>query len=146
MKSIKYLRLKGKYDQKFEKAATDYLNKSVRTLMEDDPATAYRCLKRLAAQPGDHPDEGSFTLESHQVDNLTPEQSIERIAQHFANISQEFLPLNYNLLPADVRDNIDQPICESKIPELPDHDVYQKIRKSKKPKSSVPGDLPRKLY
>ena len=31
------------------------------------------------------------------------------------------------------------------MPELPDHDVYQKIKKSKKPKSSVPGDIPRKL-
>ena len=31
------------------------------------------------------------------------------------------------------------------MPDLPVHDVYQKIQKSKKPKSSVPGDIPRKL-
>ena len=145
LKSTKYLRLKEKYDLKFETAATNYLNKSVKSLMEDDPATAYRRLKRLAAQPGDHQDEGTFTLSSHLENNLTPEQSIERIAQHFANISQEFLTLNYNLLPADVREKLDKPVSDSELPELPDHDVYLKIRKSKKPKSSVPGDVPRKI-
>ena len=88
LKSIKYLRLKENYDKKFKIAAANYLDKSVRSLMEDDPGTAYRCLKRLAAQPGDHPDEGAFTLESHLENNLTQEQSIERIAQHFATISQ----------------------------------------------------------
>ena len=113
--------------------------------MEDDPGTAYSCLKRLAAQPGDLPDEGSFTLLSHQENNLTPEQSIEKIAQHFANISQEFLPLNYNLLPEDVQAKLRKITSESEMPELPDHDVYIKIKKSKKPKSSVPGDIPRKL-
>ena len=145
LKSLKYLRLKAKYDEKFKIAAVDYLQKSVRSLMEDDPATAYRCLKRLAAQPGDHPDEGTFTLVSHEEDSLTPEQSLERISQHFANISQEFLPLNYDLLPTDVQVKVDQPICENELPELSDHDVYMKIRKSKKPKSSVPGDLPRRI-
>ena len=144
-KSIKYQRLKSKYDKKFKIAASDYLDKSVRTLMEDDPGTAYRCLKRLAAQPGDHTDEGSFKLSSHQEANITPEESIDRIAEHFSIISQEFAPLNYHLLPPDVQAKVDLPISESDIPDLPDHDVYQKIKKSKKPKSSVPGDIPRKL-
>ena len=113
--------------------------------MKDDPGKAYRCLKRLASQPGDHADEGDFTLTAHLNENLTPEQSIERIAQHFANISQEFAPLNYNLLPSDVQAKVDQPLVDNEMPDLPDHDVYEKIRKSKKPKSSVPGDLPRKI-
>ena len=128
-KSMKYQRLKENYDRKFKIAASDYLDKSVRTLKEDDPGTAYRCLKRLAAQPGDHPDEGSFSISSHLDGNLTQEQSIERIAQHFATISQEFVPLNYDLLPPDVQAKVDQPISESEVPDLPDHDVYQKIKK-----------------
>ena len=109
--------------------------------MEDDPGTAYRCLKRLAGQPGDHPDENNFTLSSHQDDNLTAEQSIERIAQIFSNISQEFTPLKYNLLPPDVQSKINLPTSENKIPKLPDHDVFQKIQKAKKNKSTVPGDI-----
>ena len=96
----------------------------------------------MAAQPGDNQDEGSFTLLSHLEDNLTPEESI---AQHFASISQEFLPLNYNLLPPDVQIKLDQQIIESELPEIQDHDVYLKIKKTKKPRSSVPGDLPRRI-
>ena len=143
-KSQKYLRLKGKYDLKFRQAADDYLNKSVRTLMEDDPGTAYKCLKRLAAQPGESESESDFILTSHLEANLTSEQSLERIAQHFANISQEFTPLNISLLPPHVQAIINQP-KSNQIPQLQEHDVYQKINKTKKPKSSVPGDLPRKL-
>ena len=138
-KSMKYQRLKISYDKKFKIAASKYLKMCVGTLMEDDPGTAYRCLKRLAAQPGDLQDEGNFTLSSHQDDNLTPEQSLEKIAQHFATISQEFEPLNTNLLP-EVK--VTAPVSES---DLPGYDVFEKIQKSKKPKSSVPGDIPRKL-
>ena len=142
-KSEKYFRFKGKYELLFQKAASDYLDKSVRTLMEDNPGAAYKCLKRLAAQPGVNESESDFTLKSHQDANLTSEQSLERIAQHFANISQEFSPLNISLLPPDVRANIESE--SDKIPIMVEHDVYQKIKKTKKPHSSVPGDLPRRL-
>ena len=40
---------------------------------------------------------------------------------------------------------INQSVNLCDIPEIPDHEVFEKIRKSKKPKSSVPGDIPRKL-
>ena len=62
--------------------------------MEDDPGRAYRSLKKLAARPGDCSDEGSFTLSSHVDENLTSIESTERIAEHFAKISQEYPPLN----------------------------------------------------
>ena len=113
--------------------------------MEDDPGTAYKCLKRLVAQPGDQPDEGSFTLTSHQEQRLTPKQSLEQIALHFSNISQEYDALSYDLLPPDVQAKIDEPVNIEDVPDISDHDVFEKIRKSKKPKSSVPGDIPRKL-
>ena len=102
-KSEKYLRLKKLYDEKYEKAASAYLDKNVRSLKEDDPGKAYRSLKKMAARPGDCSDEGSFTLQSHLEDNLTDEESMEQIANHFSQISQEFPPLDYNLLPDQVK-------------------------------------------
>ena len=93
-KSDKYLMLKNRYDEKLLIASQKYLDKNVRSLMEDDPGKAYRTLKKLAARPGDCTDEGSFTLSSHVEDNLTNEQSTEKIAQYFAQISQEYPPLN----------------------------------------------------
>ena len=144
-KSENYLRLKKSYDEKFKNAAKAYLEKNVRSLKEDDPGKAYRSLKKMAAQPGDCSDEGSFTLISHLEDNLTNEQSIERIAQHFAQISQEFPPINYNLLPDNVKSKLDRPIDPDDIPEIQDYAVYEIIRQSRKPRSSVPGDLPRRI-
>ena len=48
-KSEKYRRLKKLYDEKYEKAASAYLDKNVRSLKEDDPGKAYRSLKKMAA-------------------------------------------------------------------------------------------------
>ena len=144
-KSVKYLRLKKCYDDKFENAAKAYLEKNVRSLKEDDPGKAYRSLKKMAAQHADCSDEGSFTLISHLEDNLTVEESTERIAHHFAQISQEFPPLNLNLLPDSVKVKVQEPTNPEDLPDIPDYEVYDKIKRSKKPRSSVPGDLPRRI-
>ena len=124
-KSQKYLRLKEKYDLKFKQAASDYLDKSVRTLMEDDPGTAYKCLRRLAARPGDFPDDNNFTLTSHQEANLTAEESLEKISQHFASISQEFTPLDKNSLPPDVQYNINQAKIKHIYNRMMQYEIYK---------------------
>ena len=48
-------------------------------------------------------DEGSFTLISHLEENLTIKESAEKIAEHFAKISQEFPPLGLKMLPDSVK-------------------------------------------
>ena len=61
----------------FEKLETEsYLNKNVRSLIEDNPGKAYRSLKKMSSQPGDCEDETSFTLLWHIEDNLTSTESI----------------------------------------------------------------------
>ena len=145
VRSEKYFRLKKVYDEKYEKATKDYLEKNVRSLKEDDYGKAYQNLKKLGAQPGDCTDEGSFTLSSHMDENLSTEDSIERIANHFAKISQEFPPLCETLLPDTVKEKVSQIFSAQDLPEITEHNMYKAIRKSKKPKSQVPGDLPRRL-
>ena len=144
-RSDKYWRLKDCYDRKYKKAAEEYLEKNVRSLKEDDPGRAYQSLKKLGAQPGDCSDEGSFTLLSHLEENFTTQESAEKIAEHFAKISQEFPPLGLNLLPDNVKAKITAPVNPTEVPEISDYDLYRAIRKSKKPRSQVPGDLPRRL-
>ena len=126
-------------------ASQAYLNKNVHSLMEDDPGRAYRSLKKLAARPGDCTDEGSFTLSSHVDENLPSVESTERMAEHFVKISQEYPPLNPELLSPHVKMKIDNPGCPEELPRIEDYQVYNNIKKSKKPRSSVPGDLPRRL-
>ena len=144
-RSDKYRRLKNNYDRKYKKAAEEYLEKHVRSLKEDELGKAYQSLKKLGAQPGDSSDEGSFTLISHLESNLTTEESGEKIAEHFAKISQEFPPLGLNLLPESVKAKVTAPTNLSEVPEISDYEMYRAIRKSKKPRSQVPGDLPRRL-
>ena len=75
--------------------------------------------------------------------SLSPDQSAERIAEHFASISQQYPPLNTDLLPARVKEKIQY--CNTGPPEISDYDVYCKIRAAKKPKSCLPGDLPKSI-
>ena len=144
-KSQKYFELKSCFELKLSKAAADHLNKNVRALKESDPGRAYTTLKKMGAQPGDILDEGSFTLLNHLEANLTNQESVERIADHFAQISQEYSPLSTDNLPQRIKDKLISKFDGIIAPQLDELQVYQKISKAKKPKSGVPGDLPRTL-
>ena len=44
----------------------------------------------MGCQPGDELDDGTFSLIEHLEANLTNKQSVEKIAEHFSQISQEY--------------------------------------------------------
>ena len=92
-KSEKYEKLAKEFKKKYKIAATKYMEKNVEALKELNPGQAYKVLKRMAAQPGDCQDSNTFSLPSHIKDNLTNEECAERIAEHFAAISNTFPPL-----------------------------------------------------
>ena len=87
-KSVKYLRLKGLYDEKFKIAAENYLQKNVTSLKKSDPKKAYSLLKKMEAKPGDCMDDGYFTLKNHE--HLSVNLQVEEIATHFSKISQQY--------------------------------------------------------
>ena len=93
----------------------------------------------MGAQPGDCTDSQTFTLPSHQADGLTDKQVAEKIAEYFASISKEFLPLDVNTLPERVKCRLR---TKSVPPVITEFECYQKIVAAKKPQSAVPGDLP----
>ena len=112
--------------------------KNVTELKLSDPSKAYSVLKRMGAQPGDCDEQGSFNLINHTDANLTTEESIEQIAQYFAQISQEYPPLDIELLPQHVKDKINGPVDPDDLPpQLSDYDVFEQISKSRKTKSTV---------
>ena len=74
----------------FERHTKITIKKNVSDLMNDDPGKAFATLRRLGAQPGDGLDDSSFDIVDHLEKNLTAEQSVEMIADHFSKISQEF--------------------------------------------------------
>ena len=128
---------------KFKEEAEKYLNKNLGNIRQSKPGQIFSVLKRLGAQPGEGSESNIFSLREHETECLSPDQSAERIAEHFASISQEFPPLNVNLLPSRVKDKILS--CDSKPPQISEYDTYCNLRSTKKPKSGVSNDLPKEL-
>ena len=140
-KSAKYKRLDAEFVLKYKLEAKKFIVKNVESLKECNPGKAFNTLKKLGARPGDCTDSGGFTLPGHSSDKLTDQQSAERIADHFAEISNEFPPISVANLPGRVQSKLI--LDESPPPEVSPEQVWEKMKKAKKPKSGVPGDLPR---
>lgn len=141
-KSEKYRSLTSLYNTKFKRASADYLEKIMLEFEDSNPGKANKLLKRLGAQPGDVPDESNFTLPKHQELGLCAEESADRIAQKFADISQEFPPIKITNLPERVQAEI---MKTENVPFISRQMVETKIEKAKTTKGGVAGDLPAKL-
>ena len=141
-RSDKYIELSKQFDLKFKKAAHNFLEKNVRSLKEDEPGKAYATLKRMGAQPGDGLDDGSFSLLEHLEANLTNKESVEKIAQHFSRISQEYPALDKEKLSQTVQDKLRDRL-KANLPYLSRYKVENMMKKAKKTKSGVPGELPK---
>ena len=53
-------------------------------------------------------------------------------------------PLDHNLLPEQVKAKLESQINPEMLRDILDYKVYEQIKRSKNPTSSVPGDLPRR--
>ena len=142
-KSDKYVKLLEKFDKKYKMAAKEHLFKNVKSLKEENPGKAYSVLKKMGSQPGDCMEEGSFRLLEHIEKNLSDEVSADKIADHFASISQQYPPLNRSNLPTYVQDKMAD--TTTVLPVIDEVEVWEKISHAKKPKGGVPGDMPKKL-
>ena len=143
--SDKYKSLLKEFQLKYKTAAQKYLKKNTEALKQTNPGQAYRILKTMSAQPGDCTDNNTFSLPSHVADNLTNQESAERIAEHFSQISQEFTPLDATNLPTRVKIKLDTAYADGGPPTVSVQDTLKKINGAKKPKSGVPGDLPAEI-
>ena len=114
-------------------------------LKVEHPGKAAATLKRMGAQPGDCLEGGSFTLLNHLQEGLTVEQQLERLSHYFVSVSQEFPPLELDQLSERTRQKLSE-IREENIPQVQEHEIFLILDKCKKKKSSVPGDMPPRLF
>ena len=142
-KSDRYTRLLKEFEVKFKKTAGDFMRKNIDSLKNTNPGRAYSILKKMGAQPGDCEETNTFTLPTH--DNLTIQEATDRIAEHFSKVSREFPPIDEDQLPERVTLKTNSPESESPIPKISEHEVYENIQAANKPKSGVPGDMPKRL-
>ena len=144
-KSEKYQEILKKYDDKMLIASKQHLRRNVTDLMEAAPGRAWATLKRMGAQPGECGEEGSFTLTDHLEQNLTLEESLEKIVTYFSAISCQHPPLDTELLPERVKFKLLTPNNPADIPNISAYDVWQIQQGRHKTQSCVPGDIPPRL-
>ena len=143
--SPKFRELKKGYNELFHETSESYFKNVVDSVRTSKPGKAYRLLRKLGARPGEDEEDATFMLPEHTELNLSPEQSADRIADHFASVSQEFDPVNISRLPSRVQRLFNLPESESELPIIEEHDVWSKICQAKVTKSVTPGDIPGKL-
>ena len=120
-----------------------YKQKIIDEVSDGKRGSTYPALKKLGLRPGTEK-QTWFQLPSHTEQQLSSAQSAELIADHFCHISQEFSPLSVTQLPPNIQHYLTV-VDQNEIPSIQPSFVLKKIRKAKKPRSSVPGDLPPKL-
>ena len=143
-KTQKYQDLKSKFDTKFRQEFFRYKAKIEMEVKEGKRGSSYSVIKKLGLRPGEvsHPE---FILPEHAVNNISPARSAEILADYFSAVSQEYEPLDVANLPPNIQAYLSTNDGTDPAPFLSIAAVYQKLVKSRKPNSSVPGDLPKKV-
>ena len=138
-RSAKYLELKSKLDMKIKTEAEKYKQKILSEVATGKRGNSYKALRKLESG-GKSGKSANFTLPSHAEENLSSEQSAEKLAEYFSKISQEYDPICTEKFPPWIKDKLVIGKTDSKKPVLEEYQVYEKLLKSKKPNSIVPGE------
>ena len=102
------------------------------TLKTSNPGKWYKLVKQIGAN-----NDQFDPTEIESLKGLTPEAAAEKIADFFAQTSNEYSPVNTSTLPSYL------PALPP--PQLNEIQVYNKLAKLKKTKSTHPIDIPCKL-
>ena len=133
-KSEKWKSLMKKSRSMIKKAKKNFSENFITNLKDTDPSTWMKRMNRL----GKASFEAEHTGWQFQSEHLGDQELTDEMADYFANISNEFTPVNPSLL------DLVPPGAEfvSEVPCIPEeHEVFLILKSSKKT-SSVPFDLP----
>ena len=99
----------------------------------------------MGAQPGECGGQGAFTLTEHLEENLTTEESLERIVQYFSDLSCQHPPLNVETLPDRVQQKLNSDINTEELTNISANQIWEIQKGRKKSQSAVPGEFPLRL-
>ena len=83
----------------------------------------------------DQMSQGNIRVEA--LDGLSNRESAQKIAEHFASISNEYKPVDFTHLPSY--------LPAPPPPQVDEYQVYLKLKRQKKTKSTLPIDVPENL-
>ena len=132
-KSKKHKKLKSKFKKLKRNTVKTLYSGFVSDLKVTNPGKWYHMAKKIGAV--DKMSGGDIHVES--LSNFDNAECANKIAEHFASVSNEYSPVNNELLPCYL------PALPP--PQVTEHDVYLRLEKMKKTKSTLPIDIPEKL-
>ena len=121
-----------------------YREKIMDEVIQGERSSAYKAIIKLGNQPGER-GQHELVLTSHQELGLTAQQSGDRLADHFSNISRTLDPLSLELFHPALRQALEDGRSSQDKPVLTQHQMYRKIKQETKPKSVVHGDVPMQI-
>ena len=143
-RSPQYMQAKENFEKRKVLEAIKYRKKIMNEVQEGKRNSGYKAIRKLGDQPGEGV-KRAVVLPAFVEQGLSAQQSADRLADHFSKISQSVEPLNMNLFHPALRLALQEgKACRHK-PVLTQHQVYVKMLKATKPKSSVSGDVPMKI-
>ena len=132
-KSQRWKNLKSNFKSSKRKASKVFYNNFVTELKATKPSQYHRVTKKIGGI--DQSNQGNLVIEC--LENRTPKEKVEKVAQSFAAVSQQYEPVDLGQLPAYLP--AEQP------PQLEVYKVYRKIKGQKKTKSTLEIDIPENL-
>ena len=132
-KTPRWKQLKNTFKSAKKRASKHFYKDFVKDLKGTNPSKYYKMAKRIGAI--DKTEQGDIKIEC--LEGISPEEQVEKIAESFAAISNEYDPMDLDKLPAY--------LPHEKLPELSVYEVYRKIQTQKKTKSTLDIDIPEKL-
>ena len=131
--SKKYKKLKTKNRKMNRKAVKYFYSDFVSDLKASEPGKWFARAKKIGAV--DQITSGVIMVDPlAHLDNL---QSAKQIAEHYAAISNEYSVIDISQLPAY--------LPAQPPPQVEEHNVYLRLSRIKKTKSTLPLDIPNKL-
>ena len=132
-RSPKWKTLKTRFKREKRKAIQQFYKLFVTELKTTNPGQWYKLAKRIGAV--DQMSGGDVVVESlRDRDNR---QCAQEIAEYYAKVSNEYGPVDVEQLPCY--------LPAPPAPQVEEHVVYERIRRLKKTRSTLPIDLPNKL-
>ena len=129
----KWRKLNKSFKRLKRKAIKNLYSNFVTELKSTNPGEWYKVAKRLGAVD---PIRGSdISVES--LEGLTNRECAQNIAEHFSSISNEYLPVDCSKLPTY--------LPATKPLQVTELEIYERLKKQKKTKSTLPVDLPDSL-
>ena len=132
-KSDQWRNLRRKYRRSKRKACKTFYSKFVTDLKSTNPGLFHKMAKRI----GTADQNANTKLNIECIENLSPAEQVQKVADSMAKVSNEYKPVDLTQLPAY--------LPAEKPPQTDEFNVWRQILSQKKTKTTLALDIPDKL-